>query len=94
MWNLLKVDNNKDFRTISKIYPKLTKIIQEVSENKDKVNNKDIRIICAICSKSTIRYIPADIYLLKVRRRSGAFIVNFKHISQLVLVFLLLTLNK
>ena len=26
-------------------------------------------------------------------RRSGIFIVNFKHISHLVLVFLLLTLN-
>ena len=26
-------------------------------------------------------------------RRSGVFIVNFKHISHLVLVFLLLTLN-
>ena len=28
------------------------------------------------------------------RRRSGVFIVNFEHISDLVLVFLLLTLNK
>ena len=27
------------------------------------------------------------------KRRSGVFIVNFKHISHLVLVFLLLTLN-
>ena len=27
-------------------------------------------------------------------RRSGVFIVNFEHISHLVLVFLLLTLNK
>ena len=27
------------------------------------------------------------------RRRSGVFIVNFEHISHLVLVFLLLTLN-
>ena len=26
-------------------------------------------------------------------RRSGVFIVNFEHISQVVLVFLLLTLN-
>ena len=43
---------------------------------------------------------PADIYLLKVNnrnsrtwRRSGIFIVNFEHISHLVLVFLLLTLK-
>ena len=31
--------------------------------------------------------------LLNDARRSGVFIVNFEHISQLVLVFLLLTLN-
>ena len=46
---------------------------------------------------------PAGIYLLKVNnrntrtlhhwRRSGIFIVNFEHISHLVLVFLLSTLN-
>ena len=42
---------------------------------------------------------PAGTYLLKVnnrnikRRRFGIFIVNFELISQLVLVFLLLTLN-
>ena len=28
------------------------------------------------------------------RRRSGVFIVNFEHVSQLFLVFLLLTFNK
>ena len=42
-----------------------------------------------ICSKLTIK---------KPERRqwsrSGVFIVNFEHISHLVLVFLLLTLNK
>ena len=37
--------------------------------------------------------ILAGIYLLKVKRRSGVFIVNFEHISHLALVFLLLTLN-
>ena len=41
---------------------------------------------------------PVGIYLLKVyllasQRRSGVFIVNFEHISHLVLVFLFLTLN-
>ena len=45
-----------------------------------------------------IAHVPAGIYLLKVnirntRRRSGIFIVNSEHISQLVLVFPLLTLN-
>ena len=31
--------------------------------------------------------------MFKIRRRSGVFIGNFKHISHLVLVFLVLTLN-
>ena len=35
-----------------------------------------------------------ELYLVYARRRSGVFIVNFEHISHLVLVFLLLTLNK
>ena len=50
-----------------------------------KVNNRKTRTICEICSELTIK-IPDW-------RRSGIFIVNFKHISHLVLVFLLLTLN-
>ena len=51
-----------------------------------KGNNTNTRARCEICSKLTI----------KTRhhwRRSGVFIVNFKHVSHLVLVFLLLTLN-
>ena len=32
--------------------------------------------------------------MFKVWHRPGVFIVNFKHISHLVLVFLLVTLNK
>ena len=53
-----------------------------------KVNNRNTRTRCEICSTLTIK-IPE-------RRhwdRSGIFIVNFEHISHLVLVFLLLTLN-
>ena len=44
---------------------------------------------------NTKRLSPAGIYLLKVnsKRRSGVFVVNFGHISHLVLLFLLLTLN-
>ena len=42
-----------------------------------KVNNKDTRTTLSVVAK----------------RRSGVFIVNFEHISHLVLVFLLLTLN-
>ena len=43
-----------------------------------KVNNKNTRTRCGICSKSLT---------------SGVFIVNFGLISHLVLVFLLLALN-
>ena len=54
---------------------------------KFKVNNKSTRTRCEICSKLTVK-------TPKQRRcRSGVFIVNFKHISYFVLVFLLLTLN-
>ena len=46
-----------------------------------KVNNRDTRKRCEICSKLTIK------------SRSGVFIVNFEHISHLFLVFLLSVLN-
>ena len=54
-----------------------------------KVNNKNIRRRCEICSKLTIK--------TSERRhwgRSSVFIVNFEYISHLVLVFLLLTLSR
>ena len=53
-----------------------------------KVNNRNTRARCEICSKLTIKT-PERRYW----RRSGVFIVNFEHISHLVLMFLLLTLN-
>ena len=56
---------------------------------KFKVNNRNIRTRCEICSKLTIK-IPER----RQWRRSGIFIVNFEHISQLVLVFLLLNLSR
>ena len=46
-----------------------------------KVSNRNTRTKCGICSK-LINF-----------RRSGVFIVNFEHISNLVLLFLLLTLK-
>ena len=48
-----------------------------------KVNNRNTTARCEICSKSTI----------KTTGRSGVFIVNFEHISYLLLVLLLITLN-
>ena len=54
-----------------------------------KVNNRNTRTRCEICSKLTINT-PE----LRQWRRSGVFIVNFEHISHLVLVFLLLALSR
>ena len=53
-----------------------------------KVNNSNHRKRCEICSKLNIT--PERRHW----RGSGVFIVNFEHISQLFLVFLLLTLYK
>ena len=53
-----------------------------------KVNNIKTRTRCEICSKLAIKT-PERYHW----RRSGIFIINFEHISHLVLVFLLLTAN-
>ena len=53
-----------------------------------KVNDKNTTTRCEISSKLTIKR-PERLQW----RRSDVFIVNFEHISHLVLVFLLLTLN-
>ena len=50
-----------------------------------KVNNRNTRTRCEICSKLTIKT-PQRCHW----RRSGVLIVDFEHISHLVLVFLLL----
>ena len=54
-----------------------------------KVNNRNTRTRCEIYSKLTIK-ISLSLTLNLV---SGIFIVNFEHISHLVLVFLLLNLG-
>ena len=53
-----------------------------------KFNNRDTRIRSATCSKLTIK-IPKRRHW----RGFGVFIVNSEHISDLILVFLLLTFN-
>ena len=53
-----------------------------------KVNNRNTRTRCEICSKLT------NTPERRQWRRSGVFIVNFEHISHLVLVLLLLTLSR
>ena len=54
-----------------------------------KVNNRNIRTRFKICWKLTIKT-PER----RQSRRSSVFIVNFEHISQLALVFLLLHLSR
>ena len=54
-----------------------------------KVNIRSTRTRCEICSNLTVKT-PGRCLL----RRSGVFIINFEHISQLVLIFILLTLSK
>ena len=54
-----------------------------------KINNRNTRTRCKICSKLTIKTPERRHW-----RRSGLFIVSFELISQLVLVFLLLTSNQ
>ena len=53
-----------------------------------KVNNRNTRTRCEICSKLTVNTPWRSHW-----RPSGVFIVNFEHISHLVLVFRLLTLS-
>ena len=53
-----------------------------------KANNRNTITRCEICSVST-KKTPERRHW----RHSGVFIVDFEHISHLVLVFLLLTLN-
>ena len=54
-----------------------------------KINNRNTRTRCVICSKLTIKT-PEQYQWC----RSGFFIGNFEHISRLILLFLLLTLNR
>ena len=64
-----------------------THIIKVAGNYMFKVNNRNTRTRCEICSTLTIK-IPE-----RRRSRSGIFVINFEHISHLVLVYLLLTLN-
>ena len=54
-----------------------------------KVNSRNTRFRCKICSKLTIKTPERGQWC-----SSGVFIVNFEHISHLFLAFLLLTFDK
>ena len=58
-------------------------LIYAVGIDMFKVNNRNTRTRCQICSKLTVKTSERRKW-----RRSGVFIANFKHISHLVLVFL------
>ena len=45
------------------------------------------------CSKLTIETQQQGVKYVHVKRRSGVFIVNFEHISHLVLMFLFVTMS-
>ena len=61
---------------------------ENIPRSQPAFRNTRCEIWCEICSKLSIKT-PEQ----HPRRRSCVFIVNFEHISRLVLVFLLLTLN-
>ena len=82
------------FNESERVIKTAAKLITKAIKNPDgrymfKVNNRNPRTRCEICSKLTIK-IPER----RQSRRSGVFIVNFEHISHLVLLFLLLTLSR
>ena len=54
-----------------------------------KVNNRNTRKRCEICSKLTMK-----ISERRYRRHSGIFVVNLEQISHIDLMFVLLTVNK
>ena len=51
-----------------------------------KINNRNTKTRCEICSKLIIQ-IRFGVFIVNFGRLSGIFIVNFKHILHLVLVF-------
>ena len=80
------VDNLK-FKLLILLLPCIQ--LNPAHNNMLKVNNRNSRKRCEICSKLTIKTPERHQW-----RRSGVFIATFEHISHLFLVFLLLTLNR
>ena len=84
-WSVLKNTKN-DF--LNKMWQLTSSPSNPASIYLLKVNNRNTRTRCEICSKLTIK--------TPERRHwhwSRVFIFNFEHISHLVLLYLLLTLN-
>ena len=79
---------NKFLRAPVLVIKYLFYLICAASNYMFKVNNRNGRTRCETCSKLTIKALERCQW-----RHCGVFIVNFEYISNLVLVFLLLTLN-
>ena len=80
----------RDFKTTNKNLVSASQSLLNTAGNyMFKVNNRNTRTRCEICSKLTLK-IPEQRHWC----RCGVFTVNFEHISHLVLVFLLLTLSR
>ena len=86
---------NQDNQEFLKIYKTISYLLQVIGNGEIpvgiyllRVNTRNTWTRCEICSKLTITTPDRRQW-----RRSGVFIVNFEHVSYLLLVFLLLTLN-
>ena len=69
--------------------PSVLKFFYPAGNYAFKVNNRNTRKKCEICLELTIKTPERHQWY-----RSGVLIVNFEHISHLVLVFLYLTLRR
>ena len=80
----------RDFKTTNKNLVSASQSLLNTAGNyMFKVNNRNTVTRCEICSKFSIKT-PEQRHW----RHSAVFAANFKHISHLVLVFQLLTLNR
>ena len=86
-----KISNHYTFTFIKALYVYWFVLFLQLvpaSQYLFKVNNRNTRIRCDICSKLTLKT-----HELRNWRCSNVVIVNFEHMSHLVLVFLFLTLS-
>ena len=85
---LFRINSDKSVENAAYLFDTCNEFTLPAGDYMFQVNNRNTRIKCKIYSKLTIKTPERRQW-----RRSGVFIVNFEHISQLVLVFLLLTLS-
>ena len=89
IWDFLLPIFKNNLKSNSEIRHRHEQQKNQANINLFKVNNWSTRKRCKIYSKLTIKTPERRHW-----RRSGVLVVNFKYISHLFLVFLLLTLNK